>query len=938
MRKALRKLYLQKANRFYNNILSEILGDSIEMNAEVWVCGEAVPFKDRLKGSYAPLPLEQEVGELWDYAWVRLTARIPEEWKNKNIALNLNLERESLIFDREGCPLYGLTTGSVHNTHYKKTIFNIPADWLQEDELEIWVEAAAAHWIGVGRICIHEMNLYEWNEKAWHLSLDTEVLLNLCERLPETSPRRQRILRALHETGNCYAKDHGALDEVQKILQPQLDKPASASDLTTYAVGHAHIDTGWMWPVSTTHGKVRRTFASQVALMEKYPDYVFGASQPQHYAMLKEQYPNLYAKIKDFVKKGQWELQGAMWVESDCNVTSGESLVRQVLHGKNYYMDEFGVDVRNLWLPDVFGYSAAMPQILRRAGVDTFLTQKISWSQFNTFPHHTFLWRGIDGTEILTHFPPEDTYNSMLHPSGMLKAQERFTESDCIDAFATLFGMGDGGGGPKEEVVERGLRMRDFEGTPRVKFAPAQELFDYLHTCKDNLETWSGELYLELHRGTLTTQAHVKQGNRRLENRLREVEFFCSLLPSEDYPIDTLDKLWKELLINQFHDILPGSSVTEVYRDTLAQYESIEAECDELVTVAAAKILEADEASVTYLNTLSCSYTSTIVLPEGWNGATLEDGSAVATQAIGNKTLATVEIPALGMLSLKKAEAEDVETAPGKDLVLENDLVRYAFDKNGTLTSAFDKETQREALAEGEAGNVLTLYEDVPQNWEAWDIDIYYEDQAIETASGESAEAIASGPVCNALRFKMKIGQSTIEQVVKLESNTKRLDFETTVDWDEARKMLRVAFPVDIHVNEATYDIQFGYVKRPTHRNTSWDMAKFEVAAHKYVDLSEADYGVALLNDSKYGHKVHNNVLDLHLLRAPHYPDEGRKLGFTDKGRHSFTYALLPHTGDLPHCNVQEEAWMLNRKPLAVAGFKASKTQLPFTIESNGVV
>ncbi len=939
MRKELRKLYLQKANRFRKQIQENILGASIDMTAEAWACGEAVPWADRLKGTYEEVKPAQPFGKIWEYAWLRLKAQLPADWQNTPLALSLDIDREACIFDTEGCPHYGLTIGSIFNPHYSKTTFPVPSSWVQDGQIEIWAEAAASHWMGADHAMrINHMRVHKFNDTAWQLWLDIDVLLNLCERLPETSVRRQRILRALHEAGNTYARNHEALDQSREILKPEFDKPACASSLTTYAVGHAHIDTGWLWPVSTTHGKIRRTFASQIDLIEKYPDYVFGASQPQHYAMLKEQYPALYEKVKKHVASGQWELQGAMWVESDCNVTSGESLVRQVLHGKNFFMDEFGIDVQNLWLPDVFGYSAAMPQILQKAGVNTFLTQKISWSQFNTFPHHTFLWRGIDGTEILTHFPPEDNYNSMLEPSSILKASDRFTESDRVDAFATLFGMGDGGGGPKEEVIERGLRQRDLEGTPRVKFAPAQELFDYLHTCEDILETWDGELYLELHRGTLTTQSKVKQGNRQLENRLREIEFFCSLLPLEDYPIDTLDALWKKLLINQFHDILPGSSVPEVYRDTLAEYRQMNKTCNEIIETAAAKIFTPDDNTITCFNTLSCPYTSTIQLPEGWTGAAMDDGTPLTVQQSANGTIATVHIPPLGLITLTRAEGPVPEPQEVTEkLILENQVIRYEFSEDATLIRGYDKETGREILPATKTANILSLYEDVPQNWEAWDIDIYYEEQRIETAHVETADFF-DGPVYQTLRFSMHIGNSTILQNIRLENNTRRLDFHTTVEWNEQRKMLRAAFPVNIQATDASFDIQFGYTRRPTHRNTSWDMAKFEVAAHKYIDLSEPDYGVALLNDSRYGHKVHDNVLDLHLLRSPHYPDEGRTKAYTDAGTHTLTYSLLPHIGDLPHSDVQSQAWILNRRPLRIDGYRADDALDPVRIESEGVV
>ena len=660
--------------------------------------------------------------------------------------------------------------------------------------------------------------------------------------------------------------------------------------------------------------------------MEKYPDYIFGASQPQHYQMIKDNFPELYAEIKEAHKRGQWELQGAMWVEADCNLISGESMVRQVVHGKNFYMDEFGEDVQNLWIPDVFGYSAAMPQIMQRSGVDTFLTQKISWSQFTDFPYHTFNWRGIDGSEVLTHFPPANTYNSNLRSSHTNAAQERFKENHFLPEFITLFGVGDGGGGPREDFIEYGKRQADLEGAAKIKFDSAKNFFQRLHTHKEQLPVWHGELYLEYHRGTYTTQAQVKRKNRLLEQRMRDLEMLYSLGDHADYPRETFDAMWKIILINQFHDIIPGSSINMVYEETNKQYDELLQQCDDLQEQFAKRTMNAAADQLTLFNSLSDTYTGEIVLPAGWQGA-----EGVTCQMEGDRCVAAIEIPALSSLSLKKSTAATALESTS-ELVLENELMRYEFNSDGQLIRAYDKECEREVMEADALGNVFSLYHDRPLMYDAWDIDLYYENEFTESAVGDSVTALGSGPVRACLDVQLKIGQSSITQRISLPAQSKRLDFETTVDWKEKHQMLRVAFPVDVHVDQASFDIQYGYTKRPTHRNTEWDRARFEVCAHKWVDMSDTGYGVALLNNCKYGHKLFNNVIDLCVLRSPTWPDPD-----ADMGVHHLRYSFLPHQEDVVHADVQREAFNLNQLPIQFVGYDAVPTALPVQLDSNDV-
>ena len=950
MRREKTQLYEDRVRKFLDRLRDGLVFAEREpLEAQYRHCPQPVPFAQRLDGEYVQIARGQIWGRTWDSAWFHITGSAPPAWQGRKVVAHLGFGGEACVFDAGGCPLYGLTNGSVFKEHYGKDIYFLFDSCQGGEPVDLWVETAANGLFGVvrdtdpcrddpqrhgryeGRVTDLELCLFD--EALWHLMHDVRILDDLMRALPQALPRRTRILRGLNRAIDIYADRRENAPVARAALQPLLAGPANASDLKVAAVGHAHIDTGWLWPVRESIRKCARTFSSQIALLEKYADYVFGASQAQLYAFVKEHYPALYEKIEAQVEEGRWEVQGGMWVEADCNLISGESMVRQLVHGKNFFRDEFGIDIKNLWLPDVFGYSAAMPQILRRAGIDYFLTQKISWSQFNRFPHNTFIWRGIDGSEVLTHFPPEDTYNSELMPGSLYNAQMHFKENAAVDQFLCLYGIGDGGGGPKEDHVERGLRLRELEGCPRVSFGRADAFFENLEQFRGELQTWAGELYLELHRGTLTTQARTKLGNRRLEQKLRHAEFICACLPLDRYPSAALDRIWKTLLINQFHDIIPGSSIRKVYEVTERQYAECLGECDELIGAAAGHLFEVDTESLVLFNSLSHEYTAPIALPESWRGYRVEDerGVSLPVQNGDDGVVVLAPIPPHSFATLARAgSAEETEFLSG--LVLENALVRYEFATDGTLLNAFDKEAGREILAADEKGNLLSLYEDRPNNWDAWDVDIFYEDQLLETARGTGVEPLGAGPVRQGLKFELAIGQSTISQKVYLAANSKRLDFETQVDWREKHRMLRVCFPTAVLADRASFDIQYGHVQRPTHSNQSWDMAQFEVAAQRYADLSGGDYGVALLNDCKYGHKVKGHVLDLNLLRSPVEPDPD-----ADLGRHCFTYSLLPHMGDLNASQVVTEAAMLNQRLVVLEGYTAGNAALPCTLEAEGI-
>ena len=927
-------IFRQRLESFYTNDVLNMYPDSIPLKAEFACTKDPVPFKDRLKLKYAPAHVGMIWGHEWESAWFHFKATVPKSFDGKELCLRINTGGESCVFDESGCPVCGLTNVSVFDSEYFKDRFVIGRRKAGE-KIDVWVECAANMLFGINQPKPNEKNpakpegyfdakilvmeLCVFDKEMYGMMVDFRILSNLLDTYEKKDYQARQLLHHLNKALDIYNYNSTNAAEARKYLKDNIYcNHAADSAMTACCIGHAHIDVGWLWPVRESIRKAGRTYSSQLELMDRYPEYHFGGSQAELYKMTKENYPALYEKIKKRVAEGRWEVQGGMWVEADCNIISGESMVRQILHGKNFFMDEFGVDVRTIWIPDVFGYSAAMPQIMLKSGCDYFLTQKISWSQVNTFPYTSFRWIGVDGSEVLAHFPPENTYNALCLPNQRKRATENFQEAGITNEFMSLFGIGDGGGGPSDSFIERNERIRDLEGCPKAFYGNSLDFFKRLEKVRDELPAWNGELYLEFHRGTLTTQSRTKRNNRKCEQALLQLEAIASNLPAKDYPRKKLDAAWKLLLVNQFHDIIPGSSIGLVYKTTEKQHAEILAMCKEETERAVKKLYKKDANCAVVVNTLSCEWDGCIELPEDWKDCGVYGGGEhFPTQLEDGKVIANVLIPRHSVLTLKKGKgkAAAVKTNKKPEFVLDNGDARYVFNEQGQLVSAVVM--GREFLTA--PGNVLSLYNDRPNTYEAWDVEIYYQRDLKGVLPCVKAEPAKVGPARQYLQFTYKTENSTVVQKVILNNNTNRLDFVTHVDWHESRTMLRTSFPVNIRSNEATYDIQYAYVKRPTHDNTSWDQAKFEVAGQRYADLSQDDYGVALLNDCKYGYRVKGSTLDLNLLRSTKHPDFN-----ADQGEHDFTYCFYPHMGDFVYENLVKEAACLNREPAVMAGLKGT--------------
>lgn len=886
---------------------------------------------------------------LWDtwggydkVAWFRTRVGVPESFQGGQVALKFlvgprdggDSTAETLLYV-DGKPVQGI------DIWHEEAL--LEPELCQKSELQI----ALKSWSGVlvppkfRTFKLAQLLLVDMAVDKFCFVIDTVRRCALL--LDEDDLRRIRLTQLLNETfrrvdflnyreESYYASIRSALEYVQG----QLDELAKVEEIkpAVYGVGHSHIDMAWLWRLCATREKASRTFSTVLNLMKQYPEYRYMHSSPQLYQFLKEDYPELYEEVKERIAEGRWEITGGMWVEPDTNIPSGESLVRQFVYGKRFIREEFGKETYLVWLPDVFGYSAAFPQIMKKCGMKYFMTTKISWNQYNHFPYDTFLWKGIDGSEIFTHFitTPEDgswfyTYNGHMDPEEVTGVWKNYKDKDKNHELLIAFGWGDGGGGPTREMLEQSRVMKNIPGIPKVEITSAEGYFEkiYEHTDHEKLGKWDGELYFELHRGTYTSQAANKRYNRKTEILLHDIEamsVLAGLSTGYAWPKKELDEIWERVLLNQFHDILPGSSIRQVYEDTAKDYEAIAQKggglLDAAVSVLRRTVEVKDDSAILY-NMTGYRRSDYVRIPYGeriHKDTVLlgEEGPLAVSPGADGLYVHVDGIPAYGYKTLKIGGADEAVTAQGEAMRATQDGVetpyyRMTFNGNGEIESLYDRENRRQIDC-GRPMNVFAAFEDKPQRFDAWDVDVYYKEKPYAPFALKSREVIREGQRL-IVRQTWSFNRSSLSQDMILYERSRRIDFETTVDWKEEQVFLKAYFPVDIHAVEATYEIQFGNIKRPTHTNTEWDFARFEVSGHRWADLSEGDYGVAILNDCKYGYDIHENVLGLSLIKSAVRPDET-----ADRKVHHFTYSLYPHAGDVEHSDVQQEAVNLNQPVL----------------------
>lgn len=777
--------------------------------------------------------------------------------------------------------------------------------------------------------------------------------------------RQLDVAIQLLDLRKSYSKDfYQGLDKATQLLKEQYYKKIREEGPVVSVLGHTHIDIAWLWTTSQTREKVVRSFSTVLQLMEIYPEYIFMSSQPQLYVYLKEEAPKLYEQVKARVKEGRWEIDGGMWLEADCNIPSGESLSRQLLYGISFIKEAFDQDCKTLWLPDVFGCSGALPQLIKKSGLSYFMTTKLDWNQFNKMPNDTFIWRGIDGTEVLTHFittcdyvkfeqgvygkeiiEPQTTYNGLLTPNQVLGTWTRYKDKLLSDNTLQIFGYGDGGGGPTKDMLENYQRLKyGLPGLPKVQMVKQRAFFERLEDrSKDNryLKKWQGELYFENHRGTYTSMAKNKRYNRKSEILYQDIEFLSTMAKAFDYtyPKTFIKKSWEKILLNQFHDIIPGTSIKEVYEETDLIYEKLGKEgalyCQQAMACIA-KGLSLRNDSVIVFNTLSHERTDIIEIENNFvkELVALKDTDGkiypVYMSKINNHRLFLASnIPSKGYKifeciygkGLRESGEERCLNREGTYGVLSNHLKQdkathlyfenqhyeLVFNQNLELESIYDRLNERELLKEDGRGNVLQLFDDRPLEYENWNVDCYYQDKMYEIQNVEKLQVVEHNPLRTCIEISRKYQDSTIKQTIIMYNHHARIDFKTEVDWHEQHVLLKVAFDVDINATQATYEIQYGSIQRTTHENTSWDRAQFEVCGHKWADISETGYGISLMNDCKYGYDIKQGVMRQTLIKCGTYPNEE-----ADQGYHEFTYSIYGHKDCWQNAKTQTLASELN--------------------------
>ncbi|MCL2058969.1 MAG: glycosyl hydrolase-related protein [Oscillospiraceae bacterium] len=893
--------------RFGTNIKQAIYTKIADLDIKYWKTDEPVPFSGRYGGEEHTGHIGDSWGKLWDCAWFNFTGKVPDSAAGKSLVLKLDISGEILVVDAAGNPVRGLTSAMSSFDKSlgepEKTEFPLTDCAAGGEDINIWADGGNNDLFGryIDNGTIKEANISIVNNHAKQLYYDIEVLMELAGQLPDDSAQKARIVFALCRVNDIIGKmTDDEFIRARELLKPELARKNGDYPLSISAIGHAHMDLAWLWPIRETIRKVARTFATVIRNMETYQDYMFGASQAQQFKWLKDMYPALYAQVKEYVLKGRIELHGGAWVESDGNLPSGEAFARQFLYGQQFFKDEFNMISEVAWLPDTFGFTANLPQIFKKSGIKYFVSSRIV-SNTNYKSHNTFWWEGQDGSKILTHALPEGTYNSSAAPRALAKAEKMYMDSGVSGNALIAFGIGDGGGGPGEEHIERLMREKDLLGLPPAKQEFASEFFKKLEKDAHEYKSWRGELFFRTFQGTFSSQSRNKYYNRKMELALRELEYAC-IMAGGDYPRDEINAMWEEVLLYQFHDILPGSSIERVNVEAVDRYREMLGKAIEMTRGAYAKMaaggadmtaggvgMTAGDASMTAVNTLSFDRNEWVKYNGQWIRADVKKLSSARVVATADFTTISACL------------------AAGPDL-LENDCVRVKFNADGSISSIFDKVNAKETLKA--AGNIFDVYEDYGDGWGIME---NYKRRAPEHFELIGAESGVDGPIAYRVS-KYRYMNSSLTQKIVLAQGSGRIDFMTDIDMQDKQRMVRTSFPIGIIADEAVCEIQYGCVKKPLHTNTLLDADKYEVYAHKWIDFADRNYGVAMLNDGRYGHNILEGRLDLDLARTTSHPGANG-----DIGGHSFVYSVFPHKGDFTN-GVIDEAYKLNIPLMVVDG------------------
>lgn len=924
-----KRIVRQRVDPHIHPSIAQLAVESFDIPGEPMPTDEFFEKLNRGDIDFKPFTLGGEWGTTWGTVWFRLTGTVPAGYpKGKPLELILDLgwyphscggHIEGLVYRADGTAIK-----AVHPLNYWVPFMdaegNAQVPVAEDGSFTLYLEAASNPLLlGVPPFIETELgdhatgkpdepyvfksaDLAEFDERYENYSVDLDVVSSLMEFADKQSPRYWQLAKALQRSLNAYdERNPESVEAARAALAGVLAKPANASAMNVSAIGHAHIDSAWLWPVRETRRKVARTVSNALALMDADPDFKYAMSSAQQYAWLEEDHPDIFKRMKRRIEEGRFIPVGGMWVESDNMIPSGESLVRQITFGRRYFKEHLGVAPRGIWLPDSFGYTGSWPQIARRAGFDWFLTQKISWNDTTKFPHHSFMWEGIDGTRILTHFPPSDTYCSWMSMHELMYSQRNFLDKDLSRNAILLYGFGDGGGGPTREMTARIRRDHDLAGAPKIEFGTPDQLFDRVRKdivddAQGETPVFKGELYLELHRATLTAQQDMKRGCRQEESMLRVAEYLCAAAriknPDYVYPREELDRIWKTLLLNQFHDILPGSAIAWVHRQARVEYARDVARLNEIALEAGRAIaaVEPDDATIT--DAVIAPYSRQAC--EAW---VVRPASSRAEA--GTASMARVAV-----------------THDGDAIVLDNGQLHVRIEADGTVSSIVDQRTNRELVPAGTRLGRYEMLKDEPFHWDAWDIqrDAFLTANALSEASITSVDETANGgavvhAVTRAKGVEIRTG-------IALRPGSATLDFTADVDWHAVEQFLKVDMPVTVQAVNAQYECQYGLVERPINKNTRSDDAKFESCTHRFVRIADADYAAAVVNASTYGSDVspihadtahgtgRGTMVRLSLLSAPLYPDPR-----TDQGAHSFAWSLV---ADADMNAVLDEAARLN--------------------------